>query len=138
MHANSFFPLLQCVCNENTKTPGGGTSNNPVVNVPPGNSGNTPGNSPNGDRTGGVGDTPLNNPGMPNAPALPPAAAPAISTGPKGVCDNPNPTQLALQDSPYMVPCEDSSPCGDNKCCFSNYCVCWPVSQLVPGTSYCL
>lgn len=127
---NNQYRDLLCVCNENASTSGGGTSNNPVINVPPG--------TPDGDRTGGVGNNPVGTPASPTAPALPPAAAPALSTGPDGVCDNPNPTQLALQDSPYMVPCEDSSPCGNNKCCFSNYCVCWPVSQLVPGTSYCL
>ncbi|CAJ1954738.1 unnamed protein product [Cylindrotheca closterium] len=147
---NNQYRDLMCVCNANTGnfTPGGGPSNNPVIP-------NVPGTDTT-DRTDGLGGgiapptpaipvTPPTATPPVAAPVAPPVAAPvapptspAVPPGPEGVCDNPSKTQLALQQSPYMVPCEDSSPCGDNKCCFSNYCVCWPVSQLVPGTSYCL
>lgn len=138
--SNNQYRDLMCVCNENTpgnsgSTPvtGGGTSNNPVIPGVPG----TPNRGGDVGASIGQPNAPPT-PATPPTPALPPVAAPATSGGPAGVCDVPNPTQAALRDSPYMVPCEDSSPCGNNKCCFSNYCVCWPVSQLVPGTSYCL
>jgi len=123
---------LRCICNENTATPG--NQGNGPINVPVDVDPNRDGEE--GDNSVVVpieeGD---NSAVVPIEPAIP-------NEGPTGPnecsAENIGATQLALRDSPYMVPCENQEPCGDGKCCFNNYCVCWPISQLVPGTSECL
>jgi len=136
---NRYSDLL-CVCSENT---GSGTIDTGSGTIDPGSTGdNTAGGSDGSGTidpgsTGGIdrdGGDDSGSGGSINVSLSPtPAPGPNQCSG-KVLGD----TQQYLQNAAGIVSCDDSSQCTNNKCCFSNLCVCFPESQIVPGTSYCL